>query len=319
MRRRFCIAAMFAILLAPSAAIAGDKLPVVASFSILGDMVEEIGGDRVAVSTLVGPDGDAHVFQPSPADARALAAARVLVVNGLGFEGWINRLVRAAGFGGLTITASDGVTPRMMEGDDAAGHRGRHGHGKDGGAPTGVARPSTVADPHAWQSLRQGRLYAANIARGLAAADPAGAAAYERNFAAYAARIDALEADVRARIDAIAPGKRKVITSHDAFGYFGAAYGVTFIAAVGISTDAEPSAADVARIVRQIRQQKVRAVFVENMTDPRLIQQIAKEAGGVAGGTLYADALSPKGSPADSYLGMFDANVKALVTGMAAN
>ncbi|WP_119419224.1 metal ABC transporter substrate-binding protein [Desertibaculum subflavum] len=314
MNRRSLLAAMFGLALAPAAA-AQEKLPVVASFSILADMVRQIGGDRVAVTALVGPDGDAHVFQPSPADARTLTAAKMLVVNGLGFEGWMGRLVRASGFQGVTITASEGVKRREM----AEEHEHGQGQSRGGRMQKGITRPPTVADPHAWQDLANGRLYAVNIAKGLAAADPAGAATYERNLAAYLARIDAMDRDVRVRIGTIAPDKRKVITSHDAFGYFGAAYGITFVAAVGISTEAEASAADVARIVRQMRREGVRAVFVENMTDARLIEQIAKEAGGAAGGTLYADALSPKDGPAPTYLGMFEHNVKVLVAGMAAN
>ena len=308
--RRGCLALTLGLLLAPGAA-AQERLPVVASFSILADMVEQIGGERVQVTALVGPDGDAHVFQPSPADARTLTAAKVLVVNGLGFEGWMARLVRASGFQGVTITARDGVKPREMVEE--------HDHGKGGRMQKGMTRAPTVADPHAWQDLANGRLYAANIAKGLAAADPAGAAVFARNFASYAARIDALDRDVRARIAGITAEKRKVITSHDAFGYFGAAYGVTFVGAVGLSTEAEASAADIARIVRQIRREKVRAIFVESMTDPRLIEQIAKEAGGAVGGALYPDALSPKNGPAATYLDMFEHNMKTLLTGMAAN
>lgn len=310
LNRRSWIALTLGIALSPSAA-AQERLPVVASFSVLADMVEQIGGDRVQVTTLVGPDGDAHVFQPSPAHARTLTAAKVLVVNGLGFEGWMGRLVRASGFQGLTITASEGIKPREMVDE--------HDHGKGGRMQKGMTRSPTVADPHAWQDLAHGRQYAANIAKGLAAADPAGAAVFERNLASYAARLDALDREVRSRIGAIAPEKRKVITSHDAFGYFGAAYGVTFVGAVGLSTEAEASAADIARIVRQIRRENVRAIFVESMTDPRLIEQIAKEAGGAVGSTLYPDALSPKNGPAATYLDMFEHNVKALVTGMTAN
>lgn len=314
MKRRSLIVAMLGLVLAPAAA-AQEKLPVVASFSILADMVQQIGGDRVSVTALVGPDGDAHVFQPSPADARMLTAAKVLVVNGLGFEGWMSRLVRASGFKGITITASEGVKLREL----AEEHERSHGQSRGGRMQKGMTRPPTVTDPHAWQDLANGRLYATNIAKGLIAADPAGTAAYESNLAGYSARIDALDRDVRGRIGAIAPEKRKVITSHDAFGYFGATYGVTFVGAVGLSTEAEASAADVARIVRQIRREKVRAIFVESMTDPRLIEQIAKEAGGAVGGTLYPDALSPKDGPAPTYLGMFEHNVKTLVAGMAAN
>jgi zinc/manganese transport system substrate-binding protein len=311
MNRRTWITLALGMALAPGAA-AQEKLPVVASFSVLADMVQQIGGDRVNVTMLVGPDGDAHVYQPSPADARALTGAKVLVMNGLGFEGWMGRLVRASSFRGITITASDGIKPREMAEED-------HGHGKGGRMQKGATRPPTVTDPHAWQDLSNGRVYAANIAKGLSAADPAGATTYERNLATYTARIEALDRDVRAKIGTIAPEKRKVITSHDAFGYFGAAYGVTFIGAVGLSTEAEASAADVARIVRQIRRENVRAIFVESMTDPRLVEQIAKEAGGAVGGTLYPDALSPKGGSAATYLDMFQHNVKALVAGMAAN
>lgn len=311
MKRRGCLALILAMMFAPGAAAAQERLPVVASFSILADMVEQIGGERVQVTPLVGLDGDAHVFQPSPADARNLSAAKVLVVNGLGFEGWMGRLVRAAGFKGITITASDGVKPREM----AEADEHKHGH-KD--AP-GKSGRHAVTDPHAWQDLSNGRIYAANIAKGLIAADPAGAPVYERNLASYTARIEALDRDIRGWIGAIAPEKRKVITSHDAFGYFGAAYGVDFIAAVGLSTEAEASAGDVARIVRQMRREGVRAVFIENMTDPRLVEQIAKEAGGTTGGKLYADALSPKDGPAPTYLRMLEHNAKTLVAGMAAN
>lgn len=321
-------------------AAAQEKLKVTASFSILGDMVREIGGERVELRLLVGPDGDAHVYQPSPADAKAVAQSRVLVVNGLNFEGWLNRLARASGFKGSIVTAAEGITPLSLSADDGHGHghghsHGGHGHdhdhdhdhddghdhGSHGHGTKGAAKgaPATVPDPHAWQDIANGRRYVQNITRGLSAADPAGAAYYAERAAAYDRRLAELDAWVRAEIAAVPADKRRVITSHDAFQYFGRAYGVEFLAAAGTSTETEPSARTVAALIRQIREENVKALFVENMTNPRLIEQIAKDAGGVVGGELYSDALSKPGTPADSYVGMFRHNVAALKAGMLKN
>jgi len=314
-RRNILLAGAATVLLACPAG-AQEKLPVVASFSILGDLVARIGGDKVALTVLVGPDGDAHVFQPTPGDARAVAAAKVLVVNGLGFEGWMDRLVGAAAFKGTTVVASTGATMREMKADDHHGHG--HGHGHSHGHK-GKHGHATIRDPHAWQDLSNGKVYVRNIAQALSAADPANANVYAANATSLLAEIDALDRRVRAEVGALPASKRKVITSHDAFGHFGAAYGVTFLSAVGISTEAEASAGDVAKIVRQIRKEKVKAIFVENMTDPRLIEQIAKEAGARVGGKLYADSLSPAGGPAGSYIEMFGYNTRTLIAGMSAN
>lgn len=323
-----------ALLLAwPLAALAAP-LKVVASFSILGDMARTIGGGDVVVDTLVGPDGDAHTYEPTPADARTLGQAQLLVVNGLQFEAWLPRLVRASGFAGRTVTASDGVAPRRFDAHEAT--HGDHGHGHDHGergdaghhdGGDGHAHAAHDAhghgghggpahegglDPHAWQDLANGVVYARNIAEALAQADPAHAEAYRERGQAYVARLQALDATVRAAFAAIPAERRRVVTSHDAFGYFGAAYGVQFIPVAGVSTEAEPSAAGLAALVRQVRGEGVPAVFVENVQSPRLVQQVARETGARVGGTLYSDALAQPGQPADNYVGMFEWNLRQL-------
>jgi zinc/manganese transport system substrate-binding protein len=314
-RRRMlaAIAASAAVLLAgfvgPVAHAADAPLQVVASFSILGDMVKQVGGPDVQITTLVGPDGDAHEYEPTPADARALTSANVLVMNGLGFETWLPKLVKAANFKGVTVVASQGVTPRDFGGDEAGGKDGGKDGDRDGGRERQHAANGTHTDPHAWQDLGNGAIYVRNIGDALATADPAHADGYHQRAEAYLAKIQALDARVKQAFGALPPAQRRVVTSHDAFGYFGDAYGMTFISAMGISTDAEPSAADVARIIGQIRQEKVPAVFLENVSNARLAQQLARETGAKLGGTLYSDALARPGLPAATYLGMFEWNL----------
>lgn len=294
---------------APLGAFAQEKLPVVASFSILGDFARQIGGDRVSVTTLVGPDGDAHVYSPTPADAKAMAAARLVLVNGLHFEGWLPRLVKSSGTKAMMATATKGITP--LEADDDHDDKGKgghtHAHGHD--------------DPHAWQSVANAKIYVANIRDALSAADPAGKASYEANATAYLAELDKLESEVKAAIARIPAQRRKAITTHDAFGYFVKAYGVEFIAPQGVSTEAEASARDVARIIRQVKAQKIPAVFLENVTNPRLVEQIARESGAKVGGRLYSDALSAETGPAGTYIRMMKHNIseieKALTAGPA--
>lgn len=282
---------------------AAGKLPVVATFSILGDFVANVGGGRIALKVLVGPDSDAHVFAPSPADAKALAAAKLVFVNGLGFEGWMTRLVKASGSTAPLVTATKGIAPRKLPADE------RHDHGHDHGH-------DDAADPHAWQSVANAKVYVANIRDALSKADPAGRETYDSNAAAYLAKLDALEAEIRTALTRIAPERRRIITTHDAFGYFGAAYGVAFIAPQGVSTEAEASARDVARIVRQIRKEKVPAVFLENVTDPRLVKRIADETGAKIGGTLYSDALTAAGGAAPTYLELMRHNVGTLAAAL---
>jgi len=291
----FCLAAAVAILLHASP-VAGqeEKLPVVATFSILGDLVTNVGGGRVEVTTLVGPNGDAHVYAPTPADARKVAAARVVFVNGLGFEGWITRLVKASGSKAPVVTATTGVKSRKMDED------GRQ-----------------VTDPHAWQSVVNVKTYVANIRDGLIAADPPGKTSYEANATAYLSKLEALEAEIRDTIGKIPPERRRIITTHDAFGYFGSTYGIDFIAPEGVTTETAASAKDVAKIIAQIKKQKVPAVFMENITDSRMMERIAKESGARIGGSLFSDALSGKDGPAASYLEMMRNNVRQLGSALA--
>jgi zinc/manganese transport system substrate-binding protein len=278
---------------------AASTVKAVASFSILADMVKQVGGDRVDVITLVGPDGDAHVYEPTPADAKNLAGANILFTNGLGFEGWMDRLEKSSGFKGNVVVASTGVAPRTMV-------------EKEGG------EKETITDPHAWQSLANGKLYVANIRDGLIAVDPDGKAIYEANANTYLDAIAKEETDVKAALAALPKERRKIITSHDAFGYFGAAYGLEVIAPEGVSTESEASAQDVAKIIRQIKAEKIPAVFMENITDHRLLDQIASETNAKIGGTLYTDALSPPDGPAGTYLDMFRNNIETLTAALAA-
>lgn len=299
LNRRSVLLALAASAALPLPGFAQEKLPVVASFSILGDFVREVGGELVAVTTLVGPDGDAHVYSPTPADAKTMAGAQLVVVNGLRFEGWLTRLIKSSGTKATVATATTGIAPLKLTGDD-------HGHGHGG------------EDPHAWQSVANAKIYVGNIRDALSAADPAGKAAYEANAAAYLAKLDALEAEIRATVARIPADRRKAITSHDAFGYFVKAYGIAFIAPQGVSTEAEASARDVARIIRQIKAQKVPAVFLENVTNPRLAEQIARESGAKVGGRLYSDALSSGEGPAGTYIAMMKHNISQIEKALAA-
>jgi len=295
-RRRTLIGAavLAAAFFAPAASHAAERVPVVASFSILADLVRQVGGERVVVTALVGPDGDAHVYQPSPADAKTLASAKLVVVNGLGFEGWIPRLAKASGTKAEMVTASAGIKP--LERDE-----GGHGQG-----------PGHVADPHAWQDVGNARRYVAVIRDALSKVDPEGAQAYAANAAAYSGQLDKLEAEVRDAAARIPADRRRVITTHDAFGYFAAAYGFQFIAPQGVSTESEASAKDVAAIIRQIRAEKIPAVFLENVSDPRLMERITRETGAKIGGRLYSDALSGQDGPAGTYIDMMRNNIREL-------
>jgi zinc/manganese transport system substrate-binding protein len=288
-----------AVMLGLSAgADAADKVKAVASFSILGDMVREVGGDRVEVVTLVGPNGDAHVYQPTPADAKNLVTAQILFVNGLGFEGWMERLEKSSGFKGKTVVVSERVKPRTMVEEEGG-------------------KPETITDPHAWQDLENGKIYVANIRDGLIAVDPEGKAVYEANAAKYLDAIAREDTAVKEAVAALPKARRKIITSHDAFGYFGAAYGLEIIAPEGVSTESEASARDVAKIIRQIKAQHIPAVFIENVTDHRLLDQIARETGAKIGGELYSAALSGPDGPAATYLEMFRHNVGALTAALS--
>jgi zinc/manganese transport system substrate-binding protein len=263
---------------------------IVASFSILGDFVRNVGGDRVSVTTLVGPDSDTHVYSPTPADAKKIADAKLIFINGLGFEGWLPRLVKSAAGKATVVTATSGITPLKFGSD---------------------------ADPHAWQSVANAKIYVGNISGALAAADPASAQVFRANAEAYLAKLDALDREVRDAVAKIPEGRRKVISTHRAFGYFAAAYGVEFIAPVGVSTESEPSARDIAGIITQVRSAKIPAVFLENVSDPRLIRRISAETGAKVGGTLYSDSLTAEKGDAPTYIDMVRHNIKALTSALA--
>ncbi|MCK1638008.1 metal ABC transporter substrate-binding protein [Bradyrhizobium sp. 157] len=286
-RLLFIALAMLAVV---GPARAADRLNVVASFSIIGDFVRQVGGDRVEVTTLVGPDSDAHVYVPAPSDAKRVAGAKLVFVNGLGFEGWLSRLVKSAGGKATVVTTTTGVTPLKL---------------------------GSEADPHAWQSVANAKIYVANIRDALVAADSASAETFKSNASAYLAQLDALDREVREAIAKIPEGRRKVISTHGAFGYFAAAYGIEFIAPVGVSTESEASARDVAKIITQIRAAKIPAVFLENISDPRLMNRISAETGAKVGGTLYSDSLTGEKGDSPTYIAMVRHNIKALTSALS--
>jgi zinc/manganese transport system substrate-binding protein len=295
---------LLALATASPAAQAADKIKVVASFSIIGDLVRQVGGDHVDVVLLAGPDTDTHSFEPTPADARKVRDAQVVAINGLGLEGWADRLVKSSGFKGVRLVVSKGVKALAAHDDD-------HGHGHEKGHSHGRY------DPHAWQEVSNVKIYVTNIRDALVKADPTHAADYQAAAARYQSSLDALEAEIKKAIASVPKAKRRVITSHDAFTYYGDAYGVAFLAPQGVTGESEPSARDVARLIRQIKKEGIKAVFVENISNPRLIERIAKDAGATIGGTLYSDALSPPDGPAATYLDMMRHNTRLLTAAMA--
>jgi zinc/manganese transport system substrate-binding protein len=273
---------------------AQDRPRAVATFSILGDFVRNVGGERVELATLVGPNGDVHVYEPTPGDVKTIATADIVFVNGLGLEGWIDRLIAASATRAPVVVTSRGIRPR-----DSA-------RWQDYG----------VSDPHAWQSVVNAKLYVGNIRDGLIAVDATEKKNFEANATAYLAKLDALDGEIKAAIAAIPPARRKVITAHSAFGYFGDAYGIEFIAPEGLSTEAEPSARAVTKLIDQIRREKIPAVFMENVADPRLLQRTAEETGTRIGGRLYSDALSRPDGPAATYIEMMRSNARELTNAL---
>jgi len=280
---------LLALLIVASPLHAAERLNVVASFSILADFVRNVGGDRVNLTTLVGPDSDVHVYTPAPGDAKRIAEAKLVVVNGLGLEGWLPRLVQSAGSKATVVTASAGIAPLKL---------------------------GSAADPHAWQSVPNARIYVTDIAEALAAADPDDAEFFRAQAKAYLEKLETLDREVRETIGKIPPDRRKVISTHDAFGYFAAEYGVQFVAPLGVSTETEPSARDIAAIIGQIKAQKIPAVFLENISDDRLIRRIAAETGAKVGGTLISDGLTGEKGPAPTYIDMVRHNIKALTSAL---
>ena len=268
---------------------AAEQLKVVASFSILADFVRNVGGDRINLTTLVGADSDVHVYAPAPSDAKRIADAKLVIVNGLGLEGWLPRLVQSSGSKAQVVTASAGIASLKL---------------------------GSAADPHGWQSVPNAKIYVTNIANALAAADPDDAEFFRAQAKAYLEKLETLDREVREAVAKIPQERRKVISTHDAFGYFAAEYGVQFIAPLGVSTETEPSARDIATIIGQIKAQKIPAVFLENISDDRLIRRIAAETGSKVGGTLISDGLTGEKGPAPTYIDMVRHNIKALTSAL---
>jgi len=289
MRRWHVLLLAVALSFCASPLHAQTRLKVVTSFSILGDFVKNVGGDRVEVTTLVGPDSDVHVYSPTPADVRKIADAKLLVVNGFGLEGWLPRLIQAAGGKAAIVTATDGIAP-LKAGSDA--------------------------DPHAWQSVANAEKYVANIRDALAAADPMDAEVFRQNARIYLARLEALDGEVRQAISQIPESRRRMISTHDAFGYFAARYGIAFIAPVGVSTEAEPSARDIAGIIGQVKTEHIPAVFLERIGDPRLMRRISQETGAKVGGTLYSDSMTDEKGEVPTYIDMVRHNIRTLTSAL---
>lgn len=289
MRYLLSVVVLIALSVVGSAS-AAERIQVAASFSILGDMVRQVTGDLADVTTIVGPDADAHVYQPSTRDARAVADADIIFVNGLGFETWSSSLIETSGGDTEVFVATEGVEPLLVDGK---------------------------VDPHAWNALTNGMSYVRNIARAMAEVDPAHAAAYSANADVYVEKLRALHDNASARFAGLPADRRTVVTAHDAFGYLAAAYGLTFLAPVGIDTEAEPSAKELAKLIDHLKRTGAGALFVENISSPALIQQISRETGLKIGGRLFSDALSDKGGPATSYIAMFEHNLAVLIAALA--
>ncbi len=276
-----------------AAAKAQSKIEVVASFSILADITAQIGGERVHVSTLVPREADAHVFQPAPQDARRIARAGAVIINGLGFEGWMERLIKAAGGNPRIIMASQTIVPLKSTDPHLRG-----------------------LDPHAWHDVATVKSYVATIRDGLSAMDPDGQSLYRQRAQAYLLQLDQLDAEIRASLGDIPPARRIIVTSHDAFGYYARAYGIRMLAPQGVSTETEASAKDIAKVIKQIRAQSIPAVILENVSDPRLLEQIARETGAKIGGKLYSDSLSLETGSASTYIDLMRHNTRTLKDAM---
>lgn len=304
-----------------TAVIAEQKLNVISSFSILGDLVSQVGQEHITVTNLVKVDGDAHVFNPTPQDAKAIANAQLVVTNGLQFEGWMPRLIEAANYQGVQVIATNGIdvlsTKEEHEHhDDEHAHHDHDEHEHHDDEHAHHDHDHGDIDPHAWHSIKNVKVYIHNIAKGLIQVDPANTDDYQKNAKDYIQKLDKLELKINAQLATVPKTQRKVITPHDAFGYFARDFNVTFLAPQGTSTGSEASAADVAKLIKQIRHDKVNAVFMENIADNRLIEQISRETGAKMGGKLYSDALSSPDQPAATYLQMMQYNVDTIVNAL---
>ncbi len=277
---------------------AAQPVRVVATFSILGDIVQQVGGARVQVTTLVGAGGDAHSYQPSAQDAKALANAQIIVSNGLGFEPWIQKLISTSGTKAINLEASRGVVVRHLEEVETS-----HAHAHDKALP----------DPHAWNDVTNGIQYVANIRDALIKADPEGKAEYQTRAATYTVQLESINVDAKAKFATLPTSRKTIVMSHDSMGYFAAAYGLKVYTAQGLSTDSEPTAQDMAKLISIIKRQKISAVFLDSVTNPKILEQIAQESGAKIGGKLHTDALTDQNGVADTYLQLFNSNVATVL------
>jgi zinc/manganese transport system substrate-binding protein len=269
-----------------------SKVKILATFSVLQNLAQEIGKDRVEVGTLVPRNGDPHVYEPTPSDVKKISEADLILVNGLGFEGWLERLIKAAQYKGKLVVCTEYIHPRL------------------------VFEGTLIKDPHAWHSIPNAKIYVRNIADALKKADPAHAIYYEKNTLAYLKELTALDEKIRRKLDKIPPKKRKIITAHDAFGYLGHAYGIQFLSPQGISTESEAKIQSVIALIKQIKEQNIRTLFIENISDSKMIQQISQETEAKIGGILYSDALSEAHGKAPTYLAMMAYNTEMLLDAM---
>lgn len=291
------------LLMGSSAAQATNKIPVTASFSILGDLCKVVGADRVEVTTLVGPNEDAHVFTPKATHAKSLAKTKLLVINGMHFEPWATKLAQATQFKGMTVVASKGVKPLRIQEAPHAHNKHAHGDHED-------------IDPHAWQNPLNVVLYVQNIAQALTQVDPEGAKVYLANSQAYITELKALDDWAKAQFSAIAPSARRVVTSHDAFGYLAQQYQIQFMAPQGVNTDAEPSAKQLAQLQSQMKKYQIKVIYLENMGNQKITTQLSKDLGLRLGQALYSDALTSTDQAGATYLKMMRHNITELASGM---
>lgn len=305
-------------MLSLNTATQAKPLQVVASFSILGDWVQQIGGENIQLTVLIQAGGDAHVFEPSAQNARTISQADILFINGLEFEPWLERLKTAARFKGIEITASQGIVPRKFHADEPEEHDNHHpNESAHHNHNVHASHNHGEFDPHAWQNVRNAIIYVHNIEQALSQADPANAPLYQQRAQAYIKQLEELDQQIRTATGQIPENRRIIVTAHNSLGYFADAYGFKSLALSGISTDEEPSAANVAQLIRLIRELQIPALFLENTVNPKLIERIASETQATLGGTLYADALSAPGTPADNYIAMIQSNLHAIVKALS--
>ncbi len=270
-----------------------QKKVVISSASMIWDMVDNIAGDKIENRLIVPIGGDPHTYSPTPRDAQKVASSDLIFINGLTFEGWITELIENSGTKGKTITVTEGLTPIAS------------------------SQYKNAYDPHAWMDLAKAQTYITNILQGLIEIDPVNKGYYEENYRNYSQELKDLDAYISKRILEIPEEKRLIVTSHDAFSYYGKRYGLDVQGIIGISTESEAQTSDIVRISNSIKSSGVPAIFVESTINPKLIKQIATDNGVAIGGSLYADSIGEKGSNGSTYLKMMKSNTDVIVDALS--